>query len=45
MEKILKRRDKGMINIPSKIFDININDVEIGVSDIHLYSKNKIENA
>ena len=34
-----------MIDIPSEIFDININDVEIGVSDIHLYSKNEIENA
>ncbi len=32
-----------MINVPSEIFDRSINDIEIGVSDIHLYSKEEIE--
>ena len=34
-----------MINIPDKIYDRNINDVEIGLSEIHLYSKEEIKEA
>lgn len=34
-----------MFNIPSKIFERNINDVEVGVSQIHLYSSEEINEA
>ena len=34
-----------MISIPSKIFERNISDIEVGVSDIHLFSKDEIEDA
>ena len=34
-----------MINIPNKIFERNINDIEIGVSEIHLYSREEINEA
>ena len=32
-----------MINVPNKIFKRDIDDVEIGMSEIHLYSKDEIE--
>lgn len=32
-----------MLEIPNKLFEIDINDVEIGVSEIHLYGKDEIE--
>ena len=34
-----------MINVPNKIYNTDINDVEIGVSKIHLYTKDEIEEA
>lgn len=34
-----------MINIPSKIFERNINDIEIGISEIHLYSSDEMNEA
>lgn len=33
-----------MINVPNKLFDRDIDDVGIGMSEIHLYSKDEIEN-
>lgn len=32
-------------NIPEKIFDRKINDIRIGVNDIHLYSQDEINDA
>lgn len=32
-----------MINVPNKLFERDIDDVEIGMSEIHLYSKDEIE--
>lgn len=33
------------MNIPSKIYNRNINDIEIGLSEIHLFNKDEIEEA
>lgn len=33
------------MTVPNKIYDININDVKIGVSEIHLYLKDELEKA
>lgn len=33
------------LKVPNKIYDREINDLEIGLSDIHLYSKDEIEGA
>lgn len=34
-----------MLKVPEKIFNIDINDVEVGLSEIHIHSKDEIENA
>ena len=34
-----------MLKIPEKLLNIEINDVEIGLSDIHIYGRNEIEKA
>lgn len=34
-----------MLKLPEKIFNIDINDIEIGLSDIHIYGKYEIEEA
>lgn len=30
-----------MLKVPEKIFNIDINDIEVGLSDIHIYGKMK----
>jgi len=34
-----------MLKVPEKIFNIDINDIEVGLSDIHIYGKDEIEEA
>ena len=34
-----------MINIPNELFERDIDDIEIGISEIHLFSKEEIEDA
>lgn len=34
-----------MLKIPSELFERNIEDITVGLSDIHLYAKNEIEDA
>ena len=34
-----------MLNVPEKIFSIDVNDIEIGLSNIHIYRKDEIEEA
>ena len=34
-----------MLDIPNKIFDVNIKNINVGLSDIYLYSKDEIEDA
>ena len=30
-----------MLKVPEKIFNIDINDIEVGLSDIHIYGKDE----
>jgi len=34
-----------MLKVPDKIFNIDINDIEVGISEIHIYTKDEIEEA
>jgi len=34
-----------MLKVPEEIFNIDINDIEVGLSDIHIYGKDEIEEA
>lgn len=34
-----------MLNLPDELFNIDINDVEIGLTDIHIYGRDEIEEA
>ena len=34
-----------MLKVPEKIFNVEVNDVEIGLSEIHIYEKDEIEDA
>ena len=34
-----------MLKVPEKIFNIDINDIEVGLSDIHIYGRDEIEEA
>ena len=42
---IIYRGESAMQNIPDSLFDIDVNDVEIGVGEIHLFSEDEINEA
>lgn len=34
-----------MLEIPEKLFNIDVNDIEVGLSEFHMYRKDEIEEA